>query len=65
MALGAMQSSGKLRLLQRGLARRGGANGVLSKRRLRLGARAARALLGSNGDSTKEEEIREEGESYR
>ena len=49
MALGAMESSGKLQLLPRGPAQRGGANGVLSKRRLRLGARAARALLGSNG----------------
>ena len=49
MASHALQGSGWLRLLQGGPDRRGGANGVLWEGILWLGARAARALLGSNG----------------
>ena len=63
MALGAMQSSGKLRLLQRGPERRGGANGLLGGMFPWLEALRLELELGANGGSREEGKIREEGES--
>ena len=60
MALGAMQSSGKLRLLYRGPGRRGGANGLLGGGFPWLEVLRLELELGSNGGSRREGKIREE-----